>query len=87
MTLFGHLWKAIFVGDPTWAWRRRIAVSSTAVMLAGVLNSTFWDHDVAHASIVLTNCIAGLSAVMTIYVGGVVTDEHLRRKTEAEGEK
>lgn len=81
--MFKALLAGIFVGDVNWAWRRRVAVSSAAVMLAGILHSIFWDHDMAHATMVMSNCQAGILAILTIYVGGAVWDDHNKRKVEA----
>ena len=76
---------AIFVGDVNWAWRRRVAVSTTAVLLAGILNSIFWDHDLAHSTMVMNSCVEGLWLVFTIYVGAAVIDDHMKRRVEAIG--
>ena len=80
--MFHVILKAIFVGDAQWAWRRRVALSSAAVMLAGILNSIFWDRDLAHATMIMTNCMTGLTLVFTVYVGGAVWDDNNKRKVD-----
>lgn len=74
-----RLLDAVFSGDPNWRWRRRITISTALVMHAGLIYSFFFDPDLAHATMVTSNCITGVIAVLTIYVGGGVTDDHLRR--------
>ena len=71
--------KAVFIGDTQWAWRRRIAVSGAGTMLVGILHSIFFDENLAHASMITTNCVTGFGVIMSIYVGGVVGDDHLKR--------
>lgn len=83
--MFKVFLKAIFVGDANWAWRRRVALSSAAVMLAGILNSIFWDKDLAHATMIMTNCMTGLTLVFTVYVGGAIVDDQYKRKTDPSG--
>jgi len=82
MNFWQTLGNAIFTGDREWAWRRRMALASGFTMLACILNSTFWDHDLQHSSMVMTNAIAGLGLVMTIYVGGSIADAKFKRDTE-----
>lgn len=82
MSLWQQLADAIFTGDREWAWRRRLALSAGAANISGILNSTFWDHDQAHATMVMSNCQTGLLAVLTIYVAAAVTDDQLRRKNK-----
>jgi hypothetical protein len=76
--------SALFPGHGHWIWRRRTAVASAAVMLACILHSAFVDRDLAHATMVMTNCQEGLALVLSIYVGGAAWDAHLKRKVEAQ---
>lgn len=83
--MFRAFLNGIFVGDVQWAWRRRVAVTSAAVMLAGIINSIFFDHDLAHATMVMSECMTGISLVFTIYVSGAVADDHFKRRGEVAG--
>jgi hypothetical protein len=74
---------AVFTGDRHWAWRRRAIFVSVMTCLAGMLHATFGDPDLAHASMVMSNCTTTLIAVLGIYTGAAVTDDHLKRKTDA----
>lgn len=74
------LLAGIFVGDVNWAWRRRVAVCGGVVMLAGILNSTFWDPNLEHARMVMEHCQTGFLAIMTIYVAGACYDDHSKRR-------
>lgn len=85
--LFEALRHAIFIGEPTWAWRRRITVSGGLLALAGVANSIWWDADIAHASMVMTNCAALFTAILAAFGTMAVVDDHLKRKAEAEREQ
>jgi hypothetical protein len=87
MSLLHTLSRAIFTGNREWAWRRRGAISGGVTFLAGVIHSIWFDHDIAHASMVMTNCVTGFTAVIGVYTGAVVTDDHLkRRNTNITGE-
>lgn len=76
------LGAAIFTGDRSWAMRRRMVFAGCAVFLAGVVHSIWFDGDLSHATMVMTNCATGFGATLTIYVGLAVTDDHLKRETE-----
>jgi hypothetical protein len=82
MALWQALGNAIFTGERTWAWRRRMVFAGCAVFLAGVVHSSWFDPDLAHATMVMTNCATGFGATLGIYVGLAVTDDHLKRETE-----
>jgi ABC-type Fe3+-siderophore transport system permease subunit len=77
------MWRAlsdaIFIGDPNWAWRRRVTFAGCAVALAGVIHATWFDHDIAHASMVMTNSWTAFAATLAIYVGMSTGDDHLKR--------
>ena len=81
-SLLHQLGRAVFTGDRSWAWRRRAALSGVATSLAGVIKAAFFDTDIAHASMVMTNCIGLFTVAMGAYTGAVVVDDHLKRKTE-----
>jgi hypothetical protein len=74
--------SAIFIGDKQWALRRRALFVSLVTMLAGIINSIFFDPVMEHASLVLRECKDGLLVVLGLYVTGVVADDHLKRQTE-----
>ncbi len=77
------MWRAlgagIFTGDRSWAWRRRVTFAGCAVFLAGIANSIWFDHDLAHATMVMTNCCVGFAGTLTIYAGLSTVDDHLQR--------
>lgn len=83
MSVLRGLAASIFVGDVTWAWRRRMAFAGCGVFLAGVVHSIFFDRDLAHAAMVMTNSVAGFGATLTIYAGLAVADDKFKRDTEA----
>lgn len=87
MSLWQKLSDAIFTGDREWAWRRRAALASVLVELAGILHSTFFDFEVEHAALVMNSCQAGLATTLGIYVAGAVTDDHLKRGKAKPGEE
>ncbi len=81
-TIWQTLAGAVFTGEKSWAWRRRMVFAGCATFLAGVIHAIWFDHDLAHATMVMTNCATGFGATLAIYVGLAVTDEHLKRETE-----
>jgi hypothetical protein len=84
--MMGHLLhalgRAIFTGNREWAWRRRGAISGGAMGLAGIATAIWWDTDIAHSSMVMTNSITLFLGSLTAYTGAVVVDDHLKRKVE-----
>lgn len=74
--------NAVFCGDRNWAWRRRVAITTSITFQAGILYAIFWDADLAHATMVMSNCVTGQAGVLAIYVGGGVADDHLKRYKE-----
>lgn len=74
---------AIFRGDPAWAWRRRLTLSGGLMFLAGMANSIWFDADLAHASMVMPNCVTGFLGIFGAYAAAVVTDDHLKRNAGA----
>lgn len=82
MNFWQALYSGFFAGERSWAWRRRMVFIGCAVFLAGVVNSIWFDQDLAHATMVLTNCATGFGATLTIYAGLAVVDDNLKRETE-----
>jgi hypothetical protein len=82
MSLWRALGDAIFTGDREWAWRRRVAITSAAVMHACIIDASFFDKDLAHSTMVMSNALQGLTLVMTIYVAGAVVDDKFKRDNE-----
>lgn len=80
--MFQALAHAIFAGERNWAWRRRVAITTSFTFQAGILYAIFGDHDLAHASMVMSNCVTGQAGVLAIYVGGGVADDHFKRQAE-----
>lgn len=54
----------------TWFWRRVMALAAAAVELTGILHATFGDHDLAHATMVMSNCQQGLALVLGNWLRG-----------------
>lgn len=75
----------LFIGESPWFWRRFLALAGGFTMLAGILNASFWDRDLPHASMTMNACQDGFWVVMTIYVAGGVVDSHLRRRADQGG--
>jgi hypothetical protein len=72
----------LHIGDPDWAWRRRVIFTACLVQIVGILKVIFWPHDPAHDSLVMTACQGGLLGVLGIYVGLSTVDDHNKRETE-----
>jgi hypothetical protein len=81
--MFQTLLRAIFVGDPEWAWRRRVTFAGCAVALWGVIHAILFEPDHAWGAVVLTNCWAAFGATLTIYATLATYDKHSERKIEA----
>ena len=78
------LLRAIFPhSDPTWQWRRRMAFAGCGVFLSGILKVIWWSGDIAHDSMVMTNCAAGFGATLALYAGLAVADDKFKRDSEA----
>jgi hypothetical protein len=82
----GRVLAGLFPDDGSWVWRRRVAVASSLVMMAGIVNSIFFDRDLAHSTMVMDRCQEGLALVLTIFVAGYVIDSHSRRKAESQAQ-
>ena len=82
MRLWQALGNAIFTGDREWAWRRRVAITSAVVWHACIIKAAFFDADIAHSTMVMSNAVPGLALVMTIYVGGSIADAKFKRDNE-----
>lgn len=80
------MWRAlsasVFIGDPAWAWRRRVIFAGCALALAGVVQAVWIEKDHAWGAVVLAQSWTAFGATVAIYVGLAVTDEHLKRETE-----
>ncbi len=83
--MWQSLHHAIFLpgSDPTWSWRRRMAFAGCAVFLSGVLKTIWWPGDIAHDSMVMTNCVTGFGATLALYAGLAVADDKFKRDSEA----
>jgi hypothetical protein len=87
MSVWARLGDAIFTGDRAWAWRRRTAFAGCAVFLAGVVNSIWFDPDLPHATMVMSNCVTGFGATFAAYAGLAVADDHFKRETERKAQQ
>jgi hypothetical protein len=72
--------ERIFVGEPGWTWRRRITVTAALTFITGILNSIFFDSELAHAAMVMSNCSTGLVGTLATFGTMAVVDDHLKRK-------
>lgn len=72
----------LHIGDPQWAWRRRVIFAACLVQIAGILKVIFWTGGPVHDSLVMTACQGGLLGVLGIYVGLSTVDDHNKRETE-----
>ncbi len=64
----------LFPGDARWLWRRAGSVSSVATFLYCIVVASHKGDSATVGQLVI-----GLGAVLGIYTGGAVTDDHLRR--------
>lgn len=69
----------ILPGAENWLWRR-VALLSSVVELLRCLEIAVQKGD----SATVAQVVIGLIGVLGIYTGGAVTDDHLKRKSEAE---
>lgn len=70
---------AFFVGSPEWAWRRRLTITAAGTMLAGIIQSIFFEPDLAKATMVMGHCQTGLATILGLYIGGAVADDKFKR--------
>jgi hypothetical protein len=77
--MWGAISRAIFVGDPNWAWRRRVTFVGCTVFLGGIINSIWFDHDPVHSTMVMSNCQVGFLGTLGIYAGFATANDHLQR--------
>ena len=73
---------AVFTGEKSWAWRRRVTFTGCIVFLAGVINSIWFDPNLAHATMVMSNCQTGFGATLVTYTGLAVVDDHMKRRED-----
>jgi hypothetical protein len=78
--MFKFLRHAIFVGDPTWAWRRRLLFTGCAMALAGVATAQWFTPDTAWAAVLLAQSWAAFGATAAIYAGLATYDDNQKRK-------
>ncbi len=72
--LIRRLLLILFPGDARWLWRRAGSVSSVATFLYCIVVASNKGDSATVGQLVI-----GLGAVLGIYTGGAVTDDHLRR--------
>jgi hypothetical protein len=85
------MWGAIVtwlnIGDPAWAWRRRVIFAGSLVFLSGVAKAIWLPTDIARDSMLITNCGALFTATLGIYAGLTTIDDHNIRETERKSER
>lgn len=74
-----RLLLAILPGAENWLWRRVSLLGSVGTLLWCLVTATLRSDSATVAQLVI-----GLVGVLGIYTAGGVTDDHLKRKTEAE---
>lgn len=68
----------LFPGAENWLWRRIACLSSVGVILHSIEVATGKGDSATVGQLVI-----GLGVALGAYVGGAVTDDHLKRKIEA----
>lgn len=78
------MWKtlsdAVFTGERSWAWRRRVTFAGCAMALACVAKAAWLEPDKAWAAVLLAQSWAAFGATLALYAGLSTYDDHLKRK-------
>lgn len=72
-----RLLLALIPGDEKWLWRRIACLASVGVILHSIEVAVGKGDSATVGQLVI-----GLGLSLTAYVGGAVTDDHLKRKAE-----
>lgn len=78
--MFKALRDAIFIGNPGWAWRRRVLFTGCAVALSGVATAQWFTPDTAWAAVLLAQSWAAFDTTAALYAGLATYDDNQRRK-------
>lgn len=85
MSFWQRFSDAIFTGERSWAWRRRITFAGCIVALASVAKAVWWESDKAWAAVLLAQSWAAFGATMALYVAAAGYDDHQKRKLGDDG--
>lgn len=80
MSLWRLLGAAIFTGERSFAWRRRVTFAGCAMALAGVAKAVWWTPDKQWAAVLLAQSWAAFGATLAVYVAAAGFDDHQKRK-------
>lgn len=80
MSLWRLLGAAIFTGERSWAWRRRVTFAGCTVFLYGIVYAIRFEPDHAWGAVILSQCSLGFLSTLGIYAGAAGYDDHQKRK-------
>lgn len=80
MSLWRFIGAAVFTGERSWAWRRRVTFVGCSVALWGVVHAIKFEPDHAWGAIVLTACSGLFLSTLGVYYGAAGYDDHQKRK-------
>lgn len=78
--MFRALRNVVFIGDPSWAWRRRVLFTGCAVALACVVHATWFEPDKAWAAVLLAQSWTAFGGTAALYAGLATYDDNKKRK-------
>ena len=78
---------AIFVGEKSWAWRRRVLFTGCAVALSGVATAQWFTADTAWAAVLLAQSWTAFGATAALYAGLATYDDQKKRQNGAAPEQ
>jgi hypothetical protein len=81
MSFLERLGDAIFTGERSWAWRRRMAFAGCSVFLWGIVYAIRFEPDTARMTAILSFCVPGFGTTFAAYAGLAGLDDHLKRET------
>ena len=85
--MWSAIGNAIFTGERSWAWRRRVIFAGCTLALASVVQAVWFEPDHAWGAVVLAQSWTAFGAVLAVYVGGALTDDHFKRESERKAQQ